>query len=72
MSKHRFDLTVTIDCAVEGGRADPEDLSDELYEALVLAIKDLVIEGEAAHATKEDETVEWSAEVDAVELYEGA
>lgn len=68
MSKHKFDLTITLDAVVEGGRADAEDLSDKIYDALVEAIEAIDLDGECAHATKDDKYVEWNAEVTEVGL----
>lgn len=61
--KLTYQLTVIVNVTTEGGRPDPEDLSDKVGDDLVDLITELIPSGECAHATKEDEYVEYTGEI---------
>lgn len=61
--KLTYELTVIVNVTTEGGRPDPEDISDKVGDDLVDLITELIPSGECAHATKDGVDVEYTGEV---------
>jgi hypothetical protein len=61
--KLTYELTVIVNVTTEGGRPDPEDISDKVGDDLVDLITELIPSGECLHATKDDDFVQFTGEV---------